>query len=262
MVGKIFYYSATGNTRFAAEALASRLSLEAVSILDVSDGAAALNVSKDHSCRLEAVGFMFPIYCWGIPPVFQAFMNRVLPAIKEDTYVWSVCTCGDEAGIAMKLFDSALRRARGRGADALFSLIMPNTYVLLPGFDVDSREVEEAKLEKAPGRLEEIAAIIEARGERVFDVHQGSLPALRTRALFPLFRRWGVSTRLWHSLDTCIGCGNCARICPARNIVMEDGRPSWGSDCFSCCACFHCCPVNAVQYGSITKSKSQYLCPL
>lgn len=251
----IYYYSATGNTRFAAGYLGKRLETAVADLLDP-------DVKSPQALEDEPIGLMFPIYCWGIPPAVKSFFETALTSVPKNAYVWALCTCGDEAGIAMRQLDRLLEKTRGRGADALFSLIMPNTYVMMPGFDVDKPAVEQKKLEAAPGRLEEIARAIEARQSGVYDVHEGSFPALRTRLIFPLFEKWGVSPKLWKASDSCISCGKCAAICPAHNILMEDGRPRWGKHCYSCCGCFHVCPVKAVAYGSLTKDKSQYLCPL
>lgn len=247
----IYYYSATGNTRFAADYLANKLDTFAINILDLKEPP----VTEE-----DIVGFMFPIYCWGIPPVFRKFLERLIPGLSRESYVWGLCTCGDETGTAMKQFDKMLKSGRGRGADALWSLIMPNTYVLLPGFDVDSPDEEKKKLYLAPERIDEIASLIRSREKGIYDVCQGSFPALRS-SIFPLFEKWGVSAKRWHAASNCIGCGKCANVCPARNITMSQERPAWGNNCFSCCACFHCCPVNAVAYGSFTKGKSQYKGP-
>lgn len=247
----IFYYSATGNTRYAARYLAGRLGTSAIDILDCGD-----IPSSD-----GPVGLMCPIYCWGIPPVFRRFLERLIPSVPADSYLFAVSTCGDEAGTAMKTLDRFLNERRGKGADGMWSLQMPNTYVLLPGFDVDSEKVERAKLEKAPQRLDDIAAMINRRERGVYDVVEGSVPALRS-AVFPLFERWGVTPKWWSASEGCIGCGRCSRICPAKNVAMTDGHPVWGNVCFSCCACFHCCPAKAISYSWFTRGKSQYLCPL
>ena len=247
----IFYYSATGNTRFCADFLAERLLTETRNILEISPNSLSLDDAA-------SVGFMFPIYCWGIPPVMKEFMDAVFPKLPEACYVWTVCTCGDETGTAMRQVDKLLKKLRGRGADAIYSVIMPNTYVLLPGFDVDKPEVEKEKLRAAPGRLSEIAAALTAGKRDVYEVKEGSVPALRS-AIYPLFVKWGVNPKKWHASDACVGCGKCAAICPSRNITMVDSRPCWSTRCFSCCACFHVCPVHAVNYGSITLHKSQYI---
>ena len=251
----IFYYSATGNTRYAARYLGEKLHHATFDILECKE----VPTLQDQE---EPIGIMFPIYCWGIPPVVMQFLEDFLfKKIAKDRYVWAVCTCGDEAGIAMRQLNNLLDKHRGRKADGLWSLIMPNTYVMLPGFDVDSKETENAKLKDAPLRLDAIANKIENRQTGIYDVSEGSLPRLRS-AIFPVFKKWGVNTAWWHVSDACIGCGKCAAICPAHNITMKDSRPQWGKDCFSCCACYHCCPTHAIFYSSFTKDKSQYLCPL
>lgn len=250
----IFYYSATGNTRFAARLMADGLGEECLNLLEVNPEEI---VVKDG----ETVGLMFPIYCWGVPPVVNRFAETLFRRLHEDVYIWFLATCGDETGIALRQLNRKLQEISGRKADAVFSLTMPNTYVLLPGFDVDSPAVEKAKLEKAPKRLSEISGIIKKRQRGVYDVHEGSVPALRTRLLYPLFEKWGVFPSRWNASASCIGCGKCAEVCPARNISMENRRPQWGGNCYSCCACFHICPVKAVNYGKITLNKSQYQPP-
>lgn len=251
----ILYYSATGNTRYAARLLAERLQTEAFNILDLPENLAEKLAGDD------SVGLMFPIYCWGVPPVMRRFVDQLKGPLKstvsDGAYLFAVCTCGDEAGTAMRSLDTLLQKEFGRRANALWSVIMPNTYVMLPGFDVDSPEVEAEKLSKAPGRLSEIASLVRERKDGVYDVVQGSMPRLRS-ALFPVFEKWGVNTKWWNVSDACIGCGKCAANCPAHNITLQDGRPVWGSNCFSCCACYHCCPVNAISYASFTKGKGQY----
>lgn len=245
----IYYYSATGNTRFAAERLGRFLDEPVAKMTDntvLSGG--------------DTTGLMFPIYCWGIPPVARDFIETNRKLLSGARYLWAVCTCGDEAGLAMKSLDRLLGKTVARKADALFSVIMPNTYVLLPGFDVDPPETEKKKLGAAPKRLEDIAEVIKSRETDVYDVTEGSLPALRT-AVYPIFERWGVNTRWWHVSEACISCGKCAAVCPARNIAMEKGHPSWGRRCYSCCACFHACPAKAISYSRFTAGKSQYSGP-
>ena len=249
----IFYYSATGNTRYAAKYIGEKLHDETINILLAGEN----YVLPDGN---EPVGLMFPIYCWGIPPVVSRFIDKLFPQIALERYFWSACTCGDEAGTAMRGLTRNLKKHRGRGADAVWSVIMPNTYVLLPGFDVDKAEVEKEKLEMAPLRLDGIASLISDRASGICDVHEGSLPGFRS-ALFPVFKKWGVNTRWWHVSDSCIACGKCVSICPAKNIRLTAERPEWGQKCFSCCACYHCCPVKAISYSWFTKNKSQYLCP-
>ena len=58
--------------------------------------------------------------------------------------------------------------------------------------------------------------------------------------------------------DECIGCGKCVEPCPLKNISLENGHPKWNGHCTMCMACYHYCPVNAIQYGKATEGKGQY----
>jgi len=47
--------------------------------------------------------------------------------------------------------------------------------------------------------------------------------------------------------DTCTSCGLCARVCPARAIVMRDGAPTWTLRCVDCNRCINVCPAASIQ---------------
>lgn len=254
----ILYFSGTGNSRYVARYLARRLN-------DLSYDISRETSKIDFTLLLEGarqtLGFVYPVYSWGVPPVMERFIESIPEDVVEKIRhnripVWMVATCGDETGNAPEMFRNIMRR-RGLGVKGLWSVIMPNTYVLLPGFDVDSDEVRRRKLADAPAIIESIAGKING-GVWEENVIYGSMPALKTRIVFPLFRRWGIFPGRWRAGDECVSCGKCASVCPVNNISLKDGRPHWKNDCVSCLACYHECPVHAVQYGSATRSKGQY----
>lgn len=179
---------------------------------------------------------------------------------RQNAKVAMICTCGDEVALSPEMLSEVLR---GRGLDlaGAWSIIMPNNYVLLPGFDTDNREVEASKLDKAPQRIRHVAEKIKS-GDWETDVTRGGMAWMKTKLVFPLFKRWGVFPSRWKWTPECIQCGKCSKVCPMGNIVMKGGHPRWGKNCISCVACYHHCPVHAVAYGNITNGKGQYVCPL
>lgn len=249
----IVYFSGTGNSGFVAHRLGKQLGEETVRI--------GTTDAQSISFKGETLGFIVPVYAWGIPPIVMNWVRRLTPGFCEEVkaaggYVWVALTCGDETGMAPEMMEEALREV-GLEASGVWSVQMPNVYVLLPGFDVDTEEVNQSKLDLS---LDRVRAIGDAVGKRVrtFDVVRGSMPKLKTRLVYPLFKRWGINTCKWHWTKECIMCGACAAACPVHNIKMQGGHPSWGRNCTSCLACYHVCPTHAVQYGGMTKHRGQY----
>lgn len=243
--GSVWYFSGTGNSRLVAQRLAELLGVEAHHVADY-----------DGRTLCGKVGIVGPVYAWGIPFPLLRFAEA-LNAPEAD--VWSVLTCGDDCGRAPEMLASHLRR-RNITMRGVWTVQMPNVYVLLPGFDVDSAEVETRKLREAPARIAEIAAAIGA-GRWTFDVVRGAMPRLKTALVYPLFEKFGVRPAMWRVSDACISCGRCAAACPQTNIHLSDGRPQWGADCVGCLGCYHVCPTHAINYGTTTLHKGQYHCP-
>ena len=65
----------------------------------------------------------------------------------------------------------------------------------------------------------------------------------------------------FHADESCMGCGQCARICPVGNIAMQDGKPVFGAKCEQCMACIQWCPQAAIQYKEETQARKRYQHP-
>lgn len=241
----IFWHSGTGNTLYVAEKLAELTAQPLGYISNAQDYAAS---------KGEKIIWVFPVYSWGIPPVVKKYIK--LAKAMPDTEHYMVCTCGDDVGLTHEMWRK-LMRSKGYNARGAWSVQMPNNYVVLPGFDVDTKEVTQEKLDKSGKRIEEIALGIRC-GAKVDNVVRGAFPAIKTKVLYPLFVKFLMSPKPFHHSDACISCGKCANTCPTSNIKMRSNRPEWGNDCAMCLGCYHVCPVHAVQYGSRTRNKGQY----
>lgn len=249
----IFYFSGTGNSKWVAQQLALSLNDQISfipSVLDVSD----YTFADD-----EKVGFVFPIYSWGVPPIVLRFIDQLNSILGQNRYLYFICSCGDETGRAPQQFAKAIGK-KGWCCNAGFSIIMPNNYVLLPGFDVDSDEVMQKKLTDAPERLQSIVELLK-QSYCGMDCSEGGYAYLKSKLVYPLFVKWGVSTKKFYSADECNGCGRCVKMCPTKNIKLINNRPVWDKNCTSCLACFHSCPQNVIGYGGSTKGKGQYFHP-
>ena len=204
----------------------------------------------------ERIFWAFPTYSWGIPPVVVNYMVNVSAddSVKSARH-YMLTTCGDDIGYADRQWRKIMK-VRGWDAAGAFTVQMPNTYVCMKGFDVDSPELEKEKLSDAPKAIEKIAEAIRDGGKDI--LIRKSFSWVKTYFIYPWFKKYAMSPKPFHSTDICISCGKCAASCPMDNIVMKEGHPKWDDHCAMCLRCYHICPVHAVEYGKATKGKGQY----
>lgn len=206
----------------------------------------------------ESVGFVFPVYSWG-PPAIVLQLVEDLQFSQKPSFLYFICTCGDDVGKTADVFAAAVKQ-RGWVCEAGYSVMMPNTYVCLPGFDIDSANTTQRKLAHATIRTMSIIERIKER-EKGFDCHEGGFPRLKTYGIRPIFSRFLMTSKPFYSTDACVSCGKCIQVCPRKNIRWKEGRPVWGENCSMCLACYHHCPKHAIEYGKKTKGKGQYTFP-
>ena len=193
----------------------------------------------------------------GTPTIVMDFIS-LLRLSSAPKYVFFVCTCGDDSGKTADIFCKAVKE-KGWECNAGFSVIMPNTYVSLPGFDVDPLHMVSKKLREAKERIEYISSKLAARA-RLIDCYEGAFPWIKSYLIHPLFMHTLMSPKPFKAADSCISCGLCKKACPVRNIhLKERGKPEWGSHCTMCLACYHSCPKHAIEYSCLTQKKGQYL---
>lgn len=247
----ILYFSGCGNSGFVAEELGKALGEKVMPLLELGDGEAMrLELSEG-----EALGIVCPIYAWAVPRVVEAALER-LQLNAKPAYCYLACTCGDNIGEADKKLAKILER-RGLTLDAAFSFVMPETYINLAGFNLDTPEGEQRKIAAVRERLPQVAERI-ARREKATDVVRGKMPGLKSGLINRLFYSLLITDRKFHATEACTHCGRCAKECQFGNIELREGTPHWLGHCTNCMACYHHCPVNAIHFGKATVGKGQY----
>lgn len=247
----IFYFSGCGNSKHVAETIAAGLNDTLTFIPE-----AAREGRYDYTlAEGERLGFVFPIYSWAPPRLVLDFVKKLQLKAKPD-YLYFACTCGDNCGLTEKVFRKALE-GKGWSLSACFSVQMPETYIGMAGFKLDTPENAKLKIDRANDLLKRnITRLINK--EHFSEMVVGSLVWLKTYLLNPGFNRSATDDSKYHVTEACIHCGKCVEACPIKNITLEEGRPKWHGHCTMCMGCYHHCPMNAIQYGKATVGKGQY----
>ena len=252
----IFYFSGTGNTKWAACRLAEATGETLVCMSEHRAGPVVCDLKPG-----ERVGFCFPVHGWRPPQPVRRFVERLCLQAAAGHYVYALCTAGDTIGETMRLFEADLR-ARGIGLDAVFSLLMPESYVGLPFMDVDTAANEKRKQQEAAARLKAYTADIVARRSSRPRLDVGRWPRVNSRLLGSFFVHCLITDGPFRvDSSRCVKCGICADVCPVGDVVGGLGHePRWRHDgsCLTCFACYHHCPHHAIEYGRRTRHQGQY----
>lgn len=247
----IFYFSGCGNSRHVAETIAAGLN----DTLTFIPEAARKSLYDYDIAEGERLGFVFPVYSWAPPKLVLDFVEKL--QMEKPRYIYFVCTMGDECGFTEKIFRKAIEQ-KGWSLSACFSVQMPETYIGMPGFKLDTPENAQRKIDNANDLLKRnIPRLINKEG--FSEIIVGSLAWLKTYLVNPGFNRSATDDSKYRVTEACIHCGKCVETCPLKNITLENGRPKWQGNCTMCMGCYHHCPVNAIQYGKATVGKGQYV---
>ncbi len=251
----IIFFSGTGNSSHVAKELARLLG--ETTLVQLKGELLYDPLKSRLSTDDRRIIWVFPTYSWGVPPVVGRFIREAEIIGAEHARHYMVVTCGDDIGETAKMWRRMVS-ARKWTPTTAYSVMMPNTYVCMKGFDVDSKDIERKKLEEAPARIAEIASRING-GIEGDSLLKGSWPGIKTGIIYRYFTKFCMSPKPFKSNGRCIGCGKCAKACPMDNITMDNDRPVWHDRCALCLRCYHICPGDAIEYGKATKDKGQYI---
>ena len=254
----IFYFTGTGNSFATAQIIANKTHDTLVDI------GASYKYKRFEFIVPEGqnLGFVFPVYAGTTPPIIDLFLKHAKflgpdgePCVPEYTYV--VITCGGFVGNTARFFADKLRTTQGINLDASFSVKSVGNYIYL--YNPAQGKKRERLLEDAVTQTYRVAGSIQ-RKDAVHKEHRSPIGLIMSR--FTEREDKPRSTAEFYTIDTCIGCGRCADLCPTNTITIIDGRPRWAEmGCTQCFGCLHRCPFQAIQYTKKTETRGRYLNP-
>lgn len=248
----VFYFSATGNSKYIAEKAAAEFGLETVNI---SQALRQKRFSYQTGSR-EKVIFVVPVYFWGLPAPVLDFLRKMDFDSVSKPEICVILTCGASAGASGRMFEKAVEN-KNCYFKAAYTIVMPDNFVLM--LKIPNPEAQVMLLRKAEKTMEEIFDSIRFHYRKGYQAGIGA--RLGTKIAYQAYKHMRSTRKFWVQ-DTCIGCGLCQTVCPADAIAMEEGRPIWQkSHCAWCTACINRCPAAAIQYGKKSEKKGRYVHP-
>ena len=241
----IFYFSGTGNTRWAAEQLAAATHERLLFIPDELQGDCTYTLHAD-----ERIGFCFPVHGWQPPHIVRQFISRLtitqqpssishhpsnishqpssishhpssISHHPSNIYSYALCTCGDSIGLAMTMLAKELS-AKGITLQSCQSLTMPESYVCLPFMYTDTPEREREKIEQAKVDLEKFIEVVVNRRSGYSQLTLGLTPWTFSHVIGAYFNSFMITDRKFTvDADRCLHCGKCAKVCPVGDIELR-----------------------------------------
>ncbi|MBN2399909.1 MAG: EFR1 family ferrodoxin [Candidatus Aminicenantes bacterium] len=241
----IFYYTGTGNSLWSARLLAEKLDGAALRPLKAADPFSAADA--------DAVGFVFPVHMWGIPGPVLEFLEKL--TLKPEVYYFALAVNAGQVSRTLIQLRGLLSR-RGVKLAAGFSIVMPSNYIPWGGPGTEKRRHNLFRI--GCEKINEAAAFIAGQKSGMIERGPAWQRILFTAIYKMTFKQVKTMDKGFWCDDKCNACGICVKVCPAKNIILEAGKPLWQHRCEQCLACIQWCPQESIQYGKKTPAYERY----
>jgi len=242
---RIFCFSSTGNSLQIARDVAKEMNTSVILPMVGNEA------HKPVGGTGETIGFIYPVYFNGLPRLVKHFIERL--NINPDTYCFALATSGGTRSNSLGMLDSILI-SKGVHLSFADEIIMPGNYIIT--HNPPHRVQVEKQIAEASIKTKKIAKDI-----LNYELHPVK-PKVKLWSKIVnysfLYRNINKWDERFIVTPKCVGCGLCAKVCPVKNIMIENQRPSWQHNCERCLACIHWCPCKAIEYGKNTISRTRY----
>ncbi|MBO6040897.1 MAG: EFR1 family ferrodoxin, partial [Oscillospiraceae bacterium] len=187
----IFYFTGTGNSLYAAKALAHD-GEALISMIDAAREKAFRYTLYDN----EALGFVFPVYFYTVSDPVLEFVRNL--TVENASFVYAVIPCGAGIGPAGGFLKSELKK-RGLALQRVDALIVPDGALIF--YERGHPEKMQAQLQASTMEIVSFRRAIERR-----EANKISGSATAGKLGLAAYHAC-MSTRKFYADDKCIHCG-------------------------------------------------------
>ena len=234
------YYSATGNTARAVQAIGGKCKLAGHDVsFRLVDGH-----TPSPTDIPDLTVMAFPIWAWAAPHFVLNYVRRLPRAKGARAAVLS--TCG---GFGAQGVEEVVRLLRRRGYRVVCSgeATYPDNWTL--AMSPPTGEALNQLYATGDALVQKFANELLSESPSIFHCAFGH--KVWSWPIAMLFRLMGrrFMGKAFVADSQCTSCGLCAKTCPVGAIQMNDlpVRPRWNASCAACYRCINLCPAQSIQ---------------
>ena len=245
----VLYFSGTGNTKYIANKFAEKMNGKSYSIEEDVD-------FKEIILESEIITFCYPIYGSSVPLIMSDFVDKYKSYLNNKKLIilsTQMLFSGDGARVFVDLL-------RGVEFEVIYAehFNMPNNLPNLPVINVKNGDKLKKKVAKAEKKLSEVcddinAKIIKKRGFNKVSKFLGY--NLQRKGFTKLEKKIKDDVKV---NDDCILCSACVKVCPKKNLFINNNKINSKGDCTICNRCVNVCPKQAITVFYHNKVRVQY----
>ena len=240
----LHFYSATGNTARAVQAIGEQLKSAGH---DVSFRVVEGRPTPPADIP-DLTVIAFPIWAWAAPHFVLSYVRR-LPRTKGARAA-VLSTCG---GFGAQGVEEVVRLVERRGYRVVCSgeATYPDNWTLAA--NLKTGEAQRQQLAKGDALVQKFTHDLLSESPSLFYCAFGH--KVWSWPIAMLFRLMGrrFMGKAFVADSQCTSCGLCAKTCPVGTIQLNGSpaRPRWNASCAACYRCINLCPAQSIQISIV-----------
>ena len=228
----IYYYTSTGNSLYAAASIGKNIDARVLPM-------------HQTVCRDDIIGFVYPVYFWGLPRSVETFIKE-LNIANPEAYIFAVATYGGMTSGVNGMVSNLLKE---KGLNLSYAKQLKCVENYIPYYKINDTE---DLFKRVNQKLKTISSDITQK-----KIHRAGKYTFVNHLVHSFYPSVD-SDNLLTVADSCIGCGICSKVCPISNINMVDSFPMFKNHCDHCLGCVHNCPQASIDWNKKTQGKDRY----